>query len=93
MRFLSEHVLVTGATGFLGAHVVDELLRRGLRVKATARSKDKAEQMLRDRPQFRERLEFVYVTDLSVPGGFDDALKGVDGVIHCASVSLEMCSA
>lgn len=86
IRLHSELVVVTGATGFIGAHVVDELLRRGLRVRAVARSKAKAEQMLRDRPQHRERLEFAFIEDLTDPDGFDDAVKGADAIVHCASV-------
>ena len=83
-----EYVLVTGATGYIGAHIVDELLRRGLRVRGTARSQHKAEEMLRARAQYAERLDFVLVKDLTEPGGFDDAAKGVDAIIHTASVSL-----
>lgn len=79
-------VLVTGATGFIGAHVVDELLRRGLRVRGTARSKAKAEEMLRTRPRFAGQLDFVFVGDLTTRGGFDKAAAGVDAIIHTASV-------
>ena len=82
-----QRVLVTGATGFIGAHIVDELLRRGLRVRATVRSRDKAEEMLRARAQSGNQLEFAYITDLTEPTGFDLAIKGVDAVVHCASVS------
>lgn len=82
----SKLVLVTGATGFIGAHVVDELLRRGLRVRGTARSKAKAEEMLRARPQFAAQLDFVFVGDLTTRGGFDKAAAGVDAIIHTASV-------
>ena len=82
-----EVVLVTGATGFIGAHVVDELLRRGIKVKAAARSRAKAQQMLDDRPQYKGQLEFVFVEDLLKPGVFDEAVKGVDAIAHIASVS------
>ncbi|TCD63098.1 hypothetical protein EIP91_006002 [Steccherinum ochraceum] len=45
----------------------------------------KAEEMRRARPSTAERLEFVVVGDLSAPGGFDEAVKDVDGIIHCAA--------
>lgn len=77
----------TGATGFIGAHVVDELLRRGIKVRGTTRSLAKAQQMLRDRPEHAHNLEFQVLGDLATGGVFDEAVKGVDAIIHIASVS------
>lgn len=39
-------MLVTGATGFVGAHVVDQLLKNGYFVRATARSQQKADHII-----------------------------------------------
>ena len=86
--FYSKFILVTGATGFVGAHIVDEALRRGYKVRAVARSTSKAERMIQDRPQYAGSLEFTFIDDLTTPGAFDNAIKGVDGVVHVASVSL-----
>ncbi|KAE8337980.1 hypothetical protein BDV24DRAFT_177117 [Aspergillus arachidicola] len=80
-----KHILVTGATGFIGAHVVDNLLARGLTVRAATRSKQKGEQMKAARPQHASRLEFVEIQDFSQIGVFDDIMEGIDGVIHVAS--------
>lgn len=82
-----EFVLVTGATGFIGAHIVDALLARGLRVRGATRSMAKGEAMMKARPQYKEQLEFVQINDFESPGGLVDAVKGVDGIIHTASVS------
>ena len=84
-------MLVTGATGFIGAHIVDKLLERGLHVRAVARSKAKADAMLRGRSQYSDRLDFVFINDLTDPNGFDDAVKGVDAIIHSASVCPSYC--
>ena len=83
-------VLVTGATGFIGAHIVDELLRRGIRVRGTTRSQYKADEMLRRRQDRINQLEFTITSDLAQPGIFDEAIKGVDAAIHTASVSCKM---
>lgn len=79
-------MLVTGATGFIGAHVVDELLRRGIKVKGTTRSLSKAQKMCQDRPEHADMLDFDVITDLAHPGVFDEAAQGVDAIIHVASV-------
>ncbi|RDW76153.1 dihydroflavonal-4-reductase-2 [Coleophoma crateriformis] len=81
----SSCVLVTGATGFIGAHVVDNLLNRGIKVRAAARSRSKAEIMIETRPFAKSILEFVYINDIAEPNVFDQAMQGVDAVIHLAS--------
>lgn len=80
-----RYVLVTGTTGLIGAHVLDELLQRGHRVRGVTRSAAKAEQMLQARSQYRNRLDFVTIEDLLSPDAFKEAVKEIDGIIHCAS--------
>ncbi|KAH1937468.1 hypothetical protein KXW75_002661 [Aspergillus fumigatus] len=82
---LPFRVLVTGATGFIGAHVVDSLLDRGITVRGATRSFSKGEQMRAARPDHASRLEFVQIEDFSKLGGFDHVMEGVDAVIHVAS--------
>lgn len=81
-------MLVTGATGLVGSHVVDNLLSKGFKVRAVARSRRKAEAMLAARTKYASQLDFCFIEDLTSPGVFDNAVKGVDGVIHIASVGL-----
>lgn len=79
-------MLVTGATGFIGAHIIDSLLFRGLKIRATARSLEKGELMKKARPQYASQLEFVEIGDISIIGAFDNIMDGVDAVIHSAAV-------
>ncbi|KAJ5358304.1 uncharacterized protein N7496_010717 [Penicillium cataractarum] len=78
-------VLVTGATGFIGAHIVDALLARGFRVRGATRSLSKGQSMIQARPEHAHNLEFVQIDDFQNPGGLFDAVKEVDAVIHTAS--------
>ncbi|KAI4596368.1 hypothetical protein KJ359_005497 [Pestalotiopsis sp. 9143b] len=80
-----SHVLVTGATGLVGSHVVDNLLKKGIKVRAVARSKAKADAFCSARQQHSSALTFCFIQDLTDAGAFDDAVKDVDGVIHIAS--------
>ncbi|CAK7206093.1 hypothetical protein SEUCBS139899_008876 [Sporothrix eucalyptigena] len=81
-----QYVLVTGATGFIGAHVVDELLRRGLRVRGATRSLVKGNAMIQARLQYASSLDFVQIDDFAKPDNpLDHAVDGIDAVIHVAS--------
>ncbi|KAI0145529.1 3-beta hydroxysteroid dehydrogenase/isomerase family protein [Xylariaceae sp. FL1272] len=80
-----QTVLVTGATGFIGAHVVDHLLSRGLKVRGATRTIAKGSAMIEARPHLASTLEIVEIDDFANPGRLDDAVKGVDAVIHVAS--------
>jgi nucleoside-diphosphate-sugar epimerase len=82
-----RYVLVTGATGFIGAHVVDNLLARGFSVRGSTRSKEKGEQMMAARPQYASKLDFVVIEDFTEVGVFDSVMEDIDAVIHVASVS------
>ena len=81
-----RYILVTGSTGFIGAHVVDNLLARGYRVRGATRSAQKGEQMKAARPHYASKLDFVVIEDFTKTGVFDSAMDGIDGVIHVASV-------
>lgn len=81
-----KFVLVTGASGFIGAHIVDALLARGIRVRGATRSLAKGNAMLNARQDYANLLEFVQIEDFENPGGLLEAVKDVDGIIHTASV-------
>ncbi|KAK7417851.1 hypothetical protein QQX98_004326 [Neonectria punicea] len=80
-----KYILVTGATGFVGAHVVNCLLRKDFKVRAVVRSKAKASRMLDSYKDFSDQLDFYYIDDLTTPGVFHDAMKDIDGIVHLAS--------
>lgn len=77
-------VLVTGANGYVGSWVVKTLLDQGYSVRAVVRSESKVNEMKGLFPE-EDQLEFSLVKDLGVEGAFDDAVKGVDAILHLAS--------
>ncbi|KAL2005183.1 hypothetical protein VTN00DRAFT_3033 [Thermoascus crustaceus] len=78
-------ILVTGASGFIAAHVLTSFLEAGYAVRGTVRSEATAEKVRQSHAKYADRLSFAIVPDMGVPDAFDDAVKGVDGVIHTAT--------
>jgi len=85
----NELVLVTGGSGFIGAHCILQLLEAGYRVRTTVRSL-KREADVRAMLQAGgaaepgNRLAF-FVADLEEDGGWPEAVAGCDYVLHVAS--------
>ncbi|KAJ7214260.1 hypothetical protein B0H12DRAFT_1205732 [Mycena haematopus] len=79
----SELIFVTGASGFLGSHVVLQLLEKGYRVRAVARGA-KADHLKSSYANYGDRFELVKITDIA-HDQFPEALVGVDAIIHLAS--------
>ncbi|KAJ7653909.1 NAD-P-binding protein [Mycena polygramma] len=82
-------VLVTGANGFIGSHVSDQLLAAGYNVRGTSRSTDKSKWLydLFDKKYGPGRFEAVSVPDMIQEGAFDEAVKGVSGIVHLATIA------
>lgn len=76
-------IVVTGAAGHVGHHVVKALVARGQPVRAMVHSPDKARRRLSDMP-----VEIVRgdVTDLA---SLEAALDGADAVVHLVAVAIE----
>ncbi|KDQ18520.1 hypothetical protein BOTBODRAFT_28903 [Botryobasidium botryosum FD-172 SS1] len=78
-------VLVTGASGYVAASVVKELLDRGYSVRGTVRSSAKGDYLKGLFKSYEPRFQYVVVADMCNSDAFDDAVKGVDAVAHIAS--------
>lgn len=72
-------VVVTGATGFLGAPLVAALAARGDAVVVLSRNAEKAKAAL--------GVEAV-TADLETPGAWGQALAGADAIVHLAGESI-----
>ncbi len=74
-RELSADTLVTGATGFIGGHLLRRLLKEGRRIRILCRRPPTAD--LLDHPHIE-----VVLGDLGHPETVDRAISGVDVVYH-----------
>ncbi|KAE8333976.1 hypothetical protein BDV39DRAFT_212000 [Aspergillus sergii] len=77
--------LITGATGFIGSQVALRVLQAGYRARLAIRREEQADKLRRIFADYEKQLEFVIVPDITVSGCFDEALQGVEYVLHLAS--------
>lgn len=86
---MTDRVLVTGGSGFVGAHCVLALLEAGYQVRTTIRSPQRAADVRSQLaaggiPDAGDRLEFA-VADLLDDAGWAEAVAGCRFVLHVAS--------
>lgn len=79
-------ILVTGASGFVGRHVVPELLDGGHRVVALVRDDASGERIVRrltaaQRPALETRRG-----DVTLPETLPSALSGADAIVHLVAI-------
>ena len=77
-------VLLTGATGFVGSHLLERLITEGHDVRALAR-----EPMKLDPPPGPGRMQAIR-GDVVSGKGLDEAAAGCDAAIHLVGILMEI---
>jgi nucleoside-diphosphate-sugar epimerase len=78
--------LVTGATGFIGSHLVDALIREGFEVTCLVRNPSNL--------KFLSEFNIKLVSgDCTVQESLEDAVKDIDYVFHIAGLTKAHCEA
>lgn len=100
MQLRDKKVLVTGAGGFIGSHLVEELLRREVKVRAFIHynsfnrwgwldyiiPKNGSESKTKRQNQFlHDNLE-IFTGDVRDPNGIREAMKGCEVIFHLAAL-------
>lgn len=73
-------ILVTGATGFLGAELIYQLTAQNIKVRALKRATSKIPALIKD-----NQLVEWFVADINEPEDLADAFEGISKVYHCAA--------
>jgi len=86
-ELMTSKILVTGASGFIGAHTIIELLNAGYEVRGTIRNLDKSASLrtiIEKHTNHSGRLELVAAT-LTDSSCWQGAVSDCDGIMHIAS--------
>ena len=87
MRFAGKTVVVTGAGGFIGSHVVERLVAEGATVRAMLRYTSRGQRGALDLLP-NATLDSVAVTlgDVRDPDAVREVMRGADAVLHLAAL-------
>ncbi|WP_057894176.1 SDR family NAD(P)-dependent oxidoreductase [Lacticaseibacillus brantae] len=77
---MTDTVLVTGATGYIGAWIVQDLVKKGYHVRGLSRSQQKADVLKQLIPEVD-----MFIGNITDPDSVKPALEGVDGVFSVAT--------
>lgn len=82
-----KKILVTGADGFIGSHLTEQLMEAGYEVKAfTFYNSFNRWGWLDTFPKDKLKEIEVFAGDIRDPNGVREAMKGVDAVFHLAAL-------
>src|SRR4029077_4499701 len=83
----NKKILVTGADGFIGSHLTEELVRRGHDVRAFVfyNSFNSGGVLDHSPSEIRAALD-VFAGDIRDPHGVAEAMRGCDAVLHLAAL-------
>ena len=87
MQLKGRRILITGADGFIGSHLTERLVRRGVEVRAFVQYNSLGSWgWLDDSPaEVRQNLD-VFAGDVRDPHGVRTAMTGCDVVLHLAAL-------
>lgn len=84
----SGPIAVTGASGYIGSWVVDDLAKHGYTVHACVRDislKSKVDHLLAMNEKGYSGCVKLFAADLFKSGSYDEAFKGCVGIVHAAA--------
>lgn len=84
---LNKKILVTGADGFIGSHLAEELVRQGYNVKAFVlyNSFNSWGWLDQSPKEIKDAIE-IFSGDIRDPHGVKEAMQGCDVVLHLAAL-------
>lgn len=80
-------ILITGATGLLGFRTLVLLLQHGYRARIAHRRPDQPGRLQNTASlqPFLAAIQFVHIPDITAADAYNEAVVGVDGILHIAS--------